>query len=159
MVVIKRLGDCFLCFIFGFIFLVVWGCETEGSCGSIHTTVAIVNFYDLDSNPQLLVFDSVYAIGSDSILYDSTHFTNSFGLPVNPFSDTTAFIFAGKSDTALIFDTLVLSYQIRQQYISRLCGVEQTYSELRIDATTFDSTFISNDSLLILNDENIRIFN
>lgn len=156
--VIKRFADCFLYFIFGFIFFLIWGCEKEGSCGSIHTTVAIVRFYDRDANLQSLVFDSVYAIGNDSIFYDSTNFMDAFGLPVNPFSDTTAFIFAGKNDTASFFDTLVLSYQIRQQYISRLCGVEQTYSELRIDATTFDSTFISNDSLLILNNENIRIF-
>lgn len=159
MAVIQRLVDCSLYFIFGLIFIFIWGCEKEGSCGSINTTIAIVRFYDQDANLQIMAFDSVYAIGTDSVLYTSDQASNAFGLPVNPFSDTTAFIFAGKNDTIPFFDTLVLSYQIRQQYISRLCGVEQTYSELRVDATTYDSTFISSDSLLILNDENLRIFN
>ena len=157
--VAKRLADCSLFFILGVLFLFTWGCEKEGDCGSINTTIAIVRFYDADGNLMQVAFDSVYATGSDSIFYDTAGFVEAYGLPVNPFSDTTAFIFAASNDTASIFDTLVLSYQIRQQYISRLCGVEQTYSELRIDATTFDSTAITNDSLLILNNENIRIFN
>jgi len=106
-----------------------------------------------------LRFDSVYALGNDSIFYKEIN-RSLYELPVNPFADTTAFIFAGgdPQDSTRI-DTVTISYNKIENIVSPLCGVEQRFFGLLVTFTTFDSLVLVKDSLLLINEENIQIFN
>ena len=138
------------------------GCDPDGECASVFNSSLKVQFLDSGTfEPRNIVFDSVFAIGSDSIFYNADdEGTSLFEVPVNPFTDTTAFVFVGKDrlDSATV-DTLVVSYNFMENIVSPLCGVEQIYNNLLVTFTTYDSLVSASDSLLLTNDRNIEIFN
>ena len=137
-------------------------CEKDGDCGSIFISeVKVRFFFDTgDLKIRKLAFDSVYALGNDSIFYNKENNRALYELPVNPFADTTAFIFAGgdPQDSTRI-DTVTISYNKIENIVSPLCGVEQRFFDLLVTFTTFDSLVLVKDSLLLINEENIQIFN
>jgi len=149
----------FLLFTLGLI--VGASCEQDGDCASIFISdVKVRFFFDTgDLMTRKLRFDSVYALGNDSIFYKEIN-RSLYELPVNPFADTTAFIFAGgdPQDSTRI-DTVTISYNKIENIVSPLCGVEQRFFDLLVTFTTFDSLVLVKDSLLLINEENIQIFN
>ncbi len=136
-------------------------CEKDGDCASIFISIVKVRFFfdTGDLMTRKLRFDSVYALGNDSIFYKEIN-RSLYELPVNVFADTTAFIFAGgdPQDSTRI-DTVTISYNKIENIVSPLCGVEQRFFDLLVTFTTFDSLVVVEDSLLLINEENIQIFN
>ncbi|MCZ6901201.1 MAG: DUF6452 family protein [Bacteroidetes bacterium] len=138
-------------------------CEKDGDCSSIFIPeVKVRFFFDTgDIKRRMLVFDSVYALGNDSIFFDQENNPMAlYEVPINPFADTTTFIFAGGDpEDSTRIDTITVSYNNLENIVSPLCGVEQRFFDLLVTFTTFDSLVLVKDSLLLINEENIQIFN
>ena len=148
----------------GFTVFILGGCEKDGDCSSYASTIMKVRFFEKDTTNEFInietSFESISAVDTDSVFYGINDSLEVFDLPVDPFSDNTIFLFESlDSNSASIFDTLQVTYARRQSFISRNCGVEQTFSELDVGFTTFDSLEVVKDSLLIVNEDNIRIYN
>ena len=120
------------------VFALIAACETETICTTQNISLVKVAFYKI-SNPRRP--DTLYVVKilaeNDSLLYlDDT--LSQISLPINPAANTSDFYFLRKTQT----DTLRISYDIEQLFISDECGFDQRYSELEVPYTSLDSVRI-----------------
>lgn len=157
----EQIGSHIFKLFIGMALILAVSCEKDGDCASISDSVIKVLFLDSASGePVQQSFDSIFILGlEDTILFEGMTGVNQFfNLPVDPFADSVAYIFA-QSDTipTVFFDTMVFAYSIQQNIISPVCGVEQVFNELSVKTTTFDSVMIVNDSLITSAPANVQV--
>ena len=136
-------------------------CADESDCFSENLAEITIEFYSrntLDPDTSFyerdtLIFssiNSVYVVGNrDRTLLDSAFIRGSISFPVDPRSDSTAYVIGN--------DSLFISYDIRQRVLSADCGVELVYSNLDTLFTTFDSLVIDNRNL-DRNEVNFKVY-
>jgi len=156
-------------------------CEREDCISTNTNQLKIEVKKEEGGEANIMYIDSIKAIGNDSVFYKSTSM-QIFRFPLNPSSEMTEIVFYHAyylydtiSKTPLqvelkeekhFVDTLMLSYKRTQKVISEECGVQQRYSQLQIEKTTFNGgkgTKVINAVLEIdlgnKNNTNIEIYN
>ena len=124
-------------------------CDPEEPCIALSTSRYKTGFLELDASgvpvPLVLNFDSVYAVGSDSIFYRRTEAgISKLELNLNAASDTSTFIFRTGETTA---DTLQLAYIRNFRLISPECGLEVRFTKPEVVLHTFDSVRVLTEEL------------
>jgi hypothetical protein len=103
---------------------------------------------------------TVYGMGrEDILLYDKTIKTSSVLLPLDASTDSCKFVFIINS----VADTVTLHYTSYPHFISKECGYTYFHSLKQMPIPTYTShkimgITIKNNSVIIPNEENIRIF-
>lgn len=155
---------------------IFFSCQDE-NCISVFNNDLILGFKDTtavgSSNMDFYVdtvFNSITAVGGDTVLYDRTDVASIFPLPVNPSADMTTFIL--EMIDSIRYDTLSLdpinidtiyfvnpiphtitvSYDRTKRIITEECGVEIAYKNLKIEEISFPSYNLVNDKLSRLNE-------
>ena len=135
------------------ILLIGTACD-DTICSTIYSTNLNVGFFDQQTRkPKITKFDSVTAVGTDSIYYklDST---SVYVLPVNSFADSTIFLFINNG----VPDSLLVRYNRTVNLISGDCGVDQIIDQANSPYSTFPEVISKNNTLSITNDNNIEIY-
>lgn len=125
------------------------GCDPEEPCIALTTSRYKIGFFELkaDGNrvPLLVNFDSVYALGSDSLFYRrKTAGESVLELNLNAESDTSTFVFKKPEQPA---DTLQLTYIRSFRLISPECGLEVRFTRPEVIQHTFDSVRVLTEEL------------
>ena len=132
-------------------------CQDDSDCSSANSTTLLVTFLDSATGGSTsLSFDSIYAPTiSTTVLNDTTPIIG-VGLFIDPFTETTQYIFV--RDT--VVDSLTVTYSLRSRIITPSCGAEQVVTNLAVDSTqtTFDSAVVVTDFLNEFNETNIRLY-
>lgn len=136
-------------------------CADESDCFSENLAEITIEFYSrntLDPDTSFyetdtLIFSStssVYVVGNrDSLILENDTIFGKISFPVDPRTDTTAYVIGR--------DSLTIRYDIRQRVLSPDCGVEQVYSNLDTLFTTYDSVVIDNRNL-DRNEVNFKVY-
>jgi hypothetical protein len=155
----------------------VFACKTE-DCLSTHNNYLLVGFIKSDTlengniaySPLDTMFYSVAAVGNDSVFYDPGDKASTFKLPVNPAADFTSFRF--EMIDSIAYDSLTMqkiyyadpnpqilsvSYHRSERVITEDCGIEITFTQIKIEESTFQDTLINN-SLSRFNLVNVEVF-
>ncbi|MCG8311490.1 MAG: hypothetical protein MI975_29145 [Cytophagales bacterium] len=164
--------------------LIFFSCANE-DCISIFNNHLLVEFIRADTlesgeiilEPVDTVFHEVTAIGNDSVFYTpDTLIRSILTLPVDPAGERTSFRL--EMLDSITYDTLSLdpieidtnyhvnptphiitvTYRRRQRIISEDCGVEITYTNVKVDESTFQTINLVEDKLSRLNEANIEVF-
>lgn len=125
------------------------GCDPEEPCIALTTSRYKIGFFELDAEgsrmPLLVNYDSVYALGSDSLFYrSSTAGAAVLELSLNAASDTSTFILIDEARPA---DTLQLTYIRNFRLISPECGLEVRFTRPEVIQHTFDSVRVLTEEL------------
>jgi len=128
------------------IFINFSSCEKDDICVDGDTPFLIVGFYDFNDTTNFKEVNSlrIRAIDNDAILNDNNFgfsdrstVTDSIFIPLQTDSDITSFEFilnSSNDDTTMeeigTLDTLGISYDIGEQFISRGCGFVANYNNL-----------------------------
>lgn len=131
------------------------GCSEVVDCRRETKTTARISFFKKADGTSLeIAFDTITAIGSDSIFFSSKDTLSIYDLPLDPNVISTTFIFIKASVT----DTLNLGYENQFVIIDEDCPPEIAFNNLEILNTSFDSLKIVENRLLIEVENNIKIF-
>ena len=137
-----------------FCFFACISCDTT-DCISFSTRVLIVEFLDDSTgNPVQKDVGLITSTESSVIFYGDTTLS-IFYLPVNTDKEWTTFLFFNPDSTV---DTLEVAYDKSERLISKDCGFELKFENIRIIDTTFDQVISLENELSRLNEENIKIY-
>ena len=143
--------------IFGAMMIVfsIAACNEVVDCSRETKTTARISFFKkTDGTTLAIAFDTIMAIGSDSIFFTAIDSLNFYDLPLDPNVNSTTFIFIKAS----VMDTLKLGYENQFVIIDEDCIPEIAFNNLEILNTSFDSLKIVENRLLIEVENNIKIF-
>ena len=130
-------------------------CSEFVDCSRETKTTAKISFFKKADGTSLeIAFDTITAIGTDSIFFTAKDTLNIYDIPLDPNSISTTFIFIKASVT----DTLNLGYENQFVIIDEDCPPEIAFNNLEILNTSFDSLKIVESRLLIEVENNIEIF-
>jgi len=130
-------------------------CSEVVECSRETKTTARVSFFKKSDGTSLAIaFDTITAIGSESIFFSAKDTLSIYDLPLDPNGNSTTFIFIKASVT----DTLNLGYENQFVIIDEDCVPEIAFNNLEILNTSFDSLKIVESRLLIEVENNINIF-
>ena len=133
----------------------IQSCLDDPDCVTTTTDFITVRCYESDTGLRdTLVFRTVRAIGSDSLLADQDTLS-SIRLPLDPRGPSVTYAF----DTNLGRDTLILVYDLGTRLISEDCGIEFIFTELDYLRNDFDSIRVINRVPIEEIDEDIQIYN
>ncbi len=131
------------------------GCSEIVDCKRETKTTARISFFKKTDGTSLEIsFDTITAIGTDSIFFTAKDTLSIYDIPLDPNSINTTFIFIRASVT----DTLNLGYENQFVIIDEDCAPEIAFNNLEILNTSFDSLKIVESRLLIAVENNIKIF-
>lgn len=108
-----------------FLLTLVTNCEVDDICTeTVLTPKLIVKFYDNDdlTLPKKVTGIYVWAEGKDSLYEDAT--ADSLLLPLNNLTNTTKYLLS----TGNQIDTLLVSYDKEDIFVSRSCGYKTNFS-------------------------------
>ena len=143
--------------IFGVMLIIfsIAGCSEIVDCKRETKTTARISFFKkIDGTSLEIAFDTITAIGTDSIFFTVKDSLSVYDIPLDPNSISTTFIFIKASVT----DTLNLGYENQFVIIDQDCAPEIAFDNLEIINTSFDSLKIVERRLLIEVENNIKIF-
>ncbi len=143
--------------IFGVMLIIfsIAGCSEIVDCKRETKTTARISFFKKTDGTSLeIAFDTITAIGTDSIFFTVKDSLSVYDIPLDPNSISTTFIFIKASVT----DTLNLGYENQFVIIDQDCAPEIAFDNLEIINTSFDSLKIVERRLLIEVENNIKIF-
>ncbi len=143
--------------IFGVLLLIfsIAACSEFVDCSRETKTTAKISFFKKADGTSLeIAFDTITAIGTDSIFFTAKDTLNIYDIPLDPNSISTTFIFIKASVT----DTLNLGYENQFVIIDEDCPPEIAFNNLEILSTSFDSLIIVENRLLIEVENNIKVF-
>jgi len=139
--------------VFILMILISTACD-DTICSNLYSPNLTVGFFDQKSrNAKITKFDSITAVGTDSIFYklDST---STYLLPANPFADSAIFLFINNGT----IDSLFVSYNRTIVVESSDCGYYQIYENVNATYSTFPEVISNNNTLSIKNENNIEIY-
>ncbi len=135
--------------------LIVVACNEVVDCSRETKPTARISFFKkIDGTPLIISFDTIGALGSDSIFFTVKDTLSIYDLPLDPQGNNTAFIFIKESE----IDTLDLRYENQFVIIDEDCVPEIAFNNLEILSTSFDSLIIVENRLLIEVENNIKVF-
>lgn len=143
--------------IFGVMLIIfsIAGCSEVVDCKRETKTTVRISFFKITDGSSLeIAFDTITAIGTDSIFFTVKDSLSVYDIPLDPNSISTTFIFIKASVT----DTLNLGYENQFVIIDQDCAPEIAFNNLEIINTSFDSLKIVERRLLIEVENNIKIF-
>jgi hypothetical protein len=131
-------------------------CFDNSDCSNNYSDIIHIRFFKVQEDqsvvPTALELVQVRALEATQILFDSltATATASMSFRVNPFADTTTYVFEQKDN----MDTIALVFNRRPILINPECGMAQI---LDIDTvfTTFDSTRVASPGLRYSRNQNI----
>lgn len=137
-----------------FCFFTLISCDTT-DCISFSTRVLVVEFLD-DSTGVAIQRDVEFITSTESsvIFYGDTTLSVYY-LPVNTEKDRTTFLFFNPDSSV---DTLEIGYDRSERLISKDCGIELQFKNIRIIDTSFDHAVSLENELSRLNEENVKIY-
>lgn len=113
--------------------LVISSCVKDDLCIEPTTPTLIIRFYDNTDSLKVKNVSSltVWAKGKDSI-YSAEASLDSISLPLNINADETFY----KLASGLIVDTLLISYERKDVFVSRSCGYKTVFENVSIASST-----------------------
>lgn len=134
----------------------VGACNDVQDCtGATGFSKLRVRFFDKASQTVARVnFDSVKAVGSDSLFYTQNDSLSTFDLELNHFSNSAIYIFY----SGATIDTLSVAYSASTSVVSPECGPTLSFDALSLVKHTFDSTVLSNSFFDSSLEDNIQIY-
>ncbi len=129
------------------------GCD-DSICSNFNSSIVKISFFDKQTKaPKETVFDSITAIGSDSLFYLQDTLS-VVPLPVNTLVDSTTFIFFNSGNS----DTIRIKYYRDVSLISSTCGYTESFEQVQVPYSTFPEVIVKNNTLSITNDSDIQIY-
>ncbi len=117
-----------------------------------------VKFIDKGSgNDFVLGIDSLYGIGSDSILYEKSEEQSRFSLPLNLNDSVTSWVL-NYIDTLKANDTISFSYNRFIQINSPDCAIYEVVDSIRVFQSPFDSSSVVLSSIQPTDEVNVEIY-
>jgi len=131
-------------------------CEQVADCNLEKTYAQLkVKLYDKDLlTEEKIKYDSIKAIGSDSLFFTSNDSLSIYSLDLNSSLNITSFLFYSELNT----DTLTVMYDkiVKVPFIA--CDPIIDISNITINHSTFDSTVLIFDIININIIENIEVY-
>lgn len=126
-------------------------CEKDDICVEGDTPLLIIRFYDIDNPTEIKAVPAVRVVGvgkttTVGTFADRTEL-DSIAIPLNPAAINTSFlIFKDSKDLdgseAGNDDTLIFSYEVKEEFIGRACGYIANYDNLNFSLTTDSDNWI-----------------
>lgn len=144
------------------IFVLLGSCLDNDVCLRGADNTLIFGFIKLsDGKADTVALYNIAATGVDSVFYKESGTDTINILPkqaqvtVNPYSDTTQFIFQYPNEVK----TITVGYQTEVRFVSEDCGSERLQYDLKILSTDFDSVRVVRNNLNKGKSINIEIYN
>ncbi len=131
-------------------------CEQVPDCAQESSyTILKVKLFDKDSlTEEKVKFDSIKAVGSDSLFFTSEDSLSIYAVELNSSLTSSTFLFYSGNNV----DSLNVSYDKAVTVPFEECGPIIDISNINIENSTFDSTVLINDFTNINFSENIEIY-
>ena len=136
--------------LFSGIITMIFGCEVDDICTeTVLTPKLIIRFYDSSqtNTPKSVSHLYVWAESKDSLYNDVT--TDSIALPLDTHLDETKYLLSSNA----VIDTLYLSYERQEIYVSRSCGLKFNFE---LNTTTHLSSHWSDSFSTVLIPQSIK---
>lgn len=136
--------------------LSVVACQAVPDCDQESSyTLFKIKLYDKDSLwIERVEYDSIKAVGSDSLFFTSADSLSTYSLEVNSSKESSTFLFY----SSLNVDSVSIAYDREVKIPFAECGPSFIVSNISITKSTFDSTILTNNLLNINIAENIEVY-
>ncbi len=152
----------------------VSSCEKDDICVDGDTPLLVIGFFDVVDTAEAKQVPTLRIINSDiATILDNESFNDrsdspdSLSVPLRTSEVTTTYTFISDSsddadtqeETGNI-DTLTISYQIRENFVSRACGFVSNFDELTVTLTTGTENWIQDIQIVqptVENSNNIHV--
>ncbi|WP_420322090.1 DUF6452 family protein [Flagellimonas sp.] len=149
-----------------FLFVNVASCEKDDICVEGDTPLLVIGFFDINNPEQskdvpFLRIREVILDNSINTITDRSSNLDSIGIPLRIDAASTQFAFITNSaddgttgeETGNI-DTLTISYNMREAFVSRACGFVANYDDLTVTLPASTSNWIQDITIVQQNIEN-----
>lgn len=157
------MNKCFSRFGYILICLVVFSRCTTEDCVTIYDEGLRLVFADTANKTEVpleVTFDSIFALGAEfPYAIDST--SSSWFLPLNPFKDSTYFVFIDSATMPATVDTLGVRYTTNERLIGIECGTEIFFTDLEAFYYTknaIDSARVADSTVFLESSVNVYLY-
>ncbi|WP_190808278.1 DUF6452 family protein [Flagellimonas sp. S3867] len=155
-----------------FLFFNVASCEKDDICVAGDTPLLVIGFFDINDTTQskdvpALRIKEVILDSNINTIADRTSSLDSIGIPLRIDAASTQFAFITNSadddttgDETGNIDTLTISYNMREAFVSRACGFVANYDEIDVILPASASNWIQDITIVqqtIENSNNIHV--
>ncbi len=119
-----------------FIILITMGCEDE-FCLDDTTPSLIIRFRDIDTNQLKPIRLTAGGVGLDAFIENTT--LDSLAIPINTQSNTVTYLLSEiLDDDTESTESLTLTYDIEDEFVSKACGFRSVFKNIQISTTNND---------------------
>jgi hypothetical protein len=135
--------------------ILIWSCEKDDICLENTTPKLILKFYDINNDTLAKSVTSLTSWANDLDTIYLNEAVDSIIVPLNLNLDKTNY----KLISSNVIDTLYLSYERNDLFISRSCGYKTIFENVEIDSISnnwikgfnINNTIIDNDTTAHIN--------